>query len=84
QDAGGGLDTARVESEADLGGTAQPLDVGGNQGYVVLGMRGETAVGQGAVAVNGLIVSVTLTSAMGAEDDASLVSDLLELTLNTL
>ncbi|MDQ3733035.1 MAG: hypothetical protein M3400_03370, partial [Actinomycetota bacterium] len=42
QDAGGGLDTARVESEADLGGTAQPLDVGGNQGYVVLGMRGET------------------------------------------
>lgn len=36
EDVGGGLDSARAAAKADVGGAAQPLDVAGNEGFVVI------------------------------------------------
>lgn len=47
EDPGGGLESAQPESESALGAAAEPLDVGGNQGYVVIGAQGETSVLRG-------------------------------------
>jgi len=82
-DPGGGLESARPESEAALGAAAQPLDVGGIEGYVVIGAQGETSVAQGAVAAEELIISVS-TVGGAVEDIGAVVQALLEIALDSL
>lgn len=82
-DPGGALDTARADSEAALNGVAQPVEVAGNKGYAVFGLQGETILGQGAVSVNGRIVTTSVIGG-GPGDLVSIVLALLELAVESL
>jgi len=56
----GGIEGARTGGAAATGGVATPLTVGGAPGYVVTGARMGSTTTQAAVAIHGLLATVTL------------------------
>ena len=81
EDGGDGLATAQADAETALGAAAEPVTVGEATGFVVSGtLVGGRTASQGAVALEGLIVSVTVTGGDPAAN-VGVVTRLLELTL---
>lgn len=79
----GGIEGAKTGAKAATGGTPAPLTVSGASGFVVTGqLMGSTST-QGAVAKNGLIVSVTVAGGEKAGNE-KVVADILKLTLAKL
>jgi len=74
----GGIAAAQTGAELTVSGTGESLTVDGNPGYVVHGSFGAGTVSQGGVAVNGLIVTVTLSGGEPVANNATVIA-LLEL-----
>lgn len=84
-DGAGGIAGAQSGAEMTLGSTAEAITVNGFDGYVISGSLGESTstVSQGAVAVNGLLVTVSLSGGEAASN-AAIITQLLELTVTAI